>query len=62
MELEKKIGNLTAQKHHLKLEISDLEDGLLEREELLNNIDGAIQFANSLKEDTKPKKKEKKDA
>ena len=32
------------------------------KEELLNNINGAIQFANLLKEEDKPKKKEKKDA
>ena len=62
MDIEEKLGNLIAQRKQVKLEINDLEDALLQREELLNNIDGAIQFANSLKEDTKPKKKEKKDA
>ena len=62
MDIEEKLGNLIAQRKQVKLEINDLEDALLQREQLLNNIDGAIQFANSLKEDTKPKKKEKKDA
>ena len=60
MELEEKIGNLVAQSKQVKLEISDLEDALLKREELLNKIDGAIEFAKSLKEE--PKKKGKKDA
>ena len=61
MDIEEKLGNLIAQRKQVKLEINDLEDALLQREELLNKIDGAIEFANSLKED-KPKKKEKKDA
>jgi len=62
MDIEEKLGNLTVQRKQVKLEISELEDVLLQREELLNKIDGAIEFANSLKEDDKPKKKEKKDA
>ena len=62
MDVEEKLGNLIAQRKQVKLELSELEDVLLKREELLNKIDGAIEFANSLKEDDKPKKKEKKDA
>lgn len=61
MDIEEKLGNLIAQRKQVKLEINELEDALLQREELLNKVDGAIEFANSLKED-KPKKKEKKDA
>ena len=61
MDIKEKLGNLIAQRKQVKLEISELEDALLQREELLNKVDGAIEFANSLKED-KPKKKEKKDA
>ena len=60
MELDKKIGNLTAQKQQLKLEISDLEDGLLEREELLNKVDGALELANTLLNEIK--NEDKKDA
>ena len=60
MDIEEKLGNLIAQRKQVKLEISELEDALLQREELLNRVDGAIEFANSLKEE--PKKKEKKDA
>lgn len=62
MDIEEKLGNLIAQKKQVKIEISELEDVLLKKEELLNNINGAIQFANLLKEEDKPKKKEKKDA
>ena len=51
MEIEEKIGNLVAQSKQVKLEISDLEDALLKREELLNKIQGALEFANSLKEE-----------
>ena len=61
MDIEEKLGNLIAQKKQVKLEINELEDALLARKELLNKVDGAIEFANTLKEE-KPKKKEKKDA
>jgi len=56
MDIEEKLGNLNAQKKQVKFEISELEDVLLQREELLNKIDGAIEFANSLKEEPKDKK------
>ena len=61
MDIDEKLGNLIAQRKQVKLEISELEDALTAREELLNKVDGAIEFANTLKED-KPKKKEKKNA
>ena len=61
MDIEEKLGNLIAQRKQVKLEINELEDVLLQKEELLNKVDGAIEFANFLKED-KPKKKEKKNA
>ena len=61
MDIEEKLGNLIAQKKQVKLEINELQDALLARKELLNKVDGAIEFANTLKEE-KPKKKEKKDA
>ncbi len=60
--IEEKLGNLIAQRKQVKLELAELEDALLQREELLNKVDGAIEFANSLKEENKPNKKEKKDA
>jgi len=59
MDIEEKLGNLIAQRKQVKLEISELEDALLQREELSNKIDGAIEFANSLKEEDKPKKGKK---
>lgn len=61
MDIEEKLGNLIAQKKQVKLEINELQDALLARKELLNKVDGAIEFANTIKEE-KPKKKEKKDA
>jgi len=61
MDIQEKLGNLVAQQKQVKLEISELEDALMAREELLNKISGAIEFANTLQED-KPKKKEKKNA
>ena len=64
-DIENKIGNLEAQKKQVKLEISELEDALLAREELLNKVDGAIEFAKSIVEvtrDDKKDNKEKKDA
>ena len=63
-ELENKIGNLEAQRKQVRIEISELEDALNMRGELLNKIDGAIEFAKSIVEvprDDK-KKKEKQDA
>ena len=57
MDIKEKLGNLIAQKNQVKLEISELEEALITRKELLNKVDGAIEFANSLEE---PKKKEKK--
>ena len=65
IELDEKIGNLNAQRKQIKIEISDLEEALLKREELLNKIEGAIEFAKSIIEvprDDKKDKKEKKDA
>ena len=64
-DIENKLGNLEAQKKQVKLEISELEDALLAREELLNKVDGAIEFAKSIIEvprDNKKDKKEKEDA
>ena len=57
MDIKEKLCNLIAQKKQVKLEISELEEALITRKELLNKVDGAIEFANSLEE---PKKKEKK--
>ena len=64
-DIENKIGNLEAQRKQVKLEISELEEALIQREDLLNRIDGAIEFAKSIIEvpkDDKKKKKEKQDA
>ena len=63
-DIENKIGNLEAQKKQVKLEITELKEALIQRENLLNKVDGAIEFAKSIVEvprDDK-KKKEKKDA
>ena len=59
--IEEKLGNLIAQRKQVKFELSDLEDALLQREELLNKIDVAIEFANSLKEEPKEEPEEKKE-
>ena len=60
-DMEEKIANLQAQRKQVKLEISELEDALDSRDKLLNKIDGALEFAESIKD--KPKsKKEKQDA
>ena len=63
-DIENKIGNLEAQKKQVKLEITELKEALIQRENLLNKVDGAIEFANSIIEVPKDdkKKKEKQDA
>ena len=62
-DIENKIGNLEAQRKQVKLEMSELEDALNARGQLLNKIDGAIEFAKSIVEVPRDdKKKEKKDA
>ena len=60
MDIQEKLGNLVAQQKQVKLEVNELEEVLIEREKLLNKIDGAIEFAKSITEE--PKKKGKKDA
>ena len=64
-KIDEKIGNLKAQSKQVKVEISELEDSLAIRRQLLHKIEGAVEFASSLKEDSKevkPSKKEKQDA
>ena len=61
MDIEEKLGNLIVQRKQVKFEIYELEDILSQKEELLNKVDGAIEFANSLIQD-EPNKKENKDA
>ena len=63
-DIENKIGNLEAQRKQVKLEITELKEALTQREDLLNKIDGAIEFAKSIIEVPKDdkKKKEKQDA
>ena len=56
MDIEEKLGNLIAQRKQVKLELTELEEALLQRKELLNKVDGAIEFANSLKEEPEEKK------
>lgn len=62
MEIDDKIGNLISQKKQIKLEISELKESLISREQLLFKINGAIEFAESLKEEKVKDKKEKKNA
>tara|TARA_R100000008_G_C3581825_1_gene169078 strand:+ start:2372 stop:2560 length:189 start_codon:yes stop_codon:yes gene_type:complete len=59
MDLDERIGSLIAQRKQIKLEVSELEDALVIREKTLNKIDGALELAEALKKDKKPKKKEK---
>ena len=58
IELDEKIGNLNAQRKQIKIEISDLEEALLKREELLNKIEGAIEFATSLAKESEEESEE----
>ena len=58
IELDEKIGNLNAQRKQIKIEISDLEEALLKREELLNKIEGAIEFGTSLASESEEESEE----
>ena len=63
-DIENKIGNLEAQRKQVKFEITELEEILTQKEDLINKIEGAIEFAKSIIEVPKDskKKKEKQDA
>ena len=54
--MEEKLGNLIVQRKQVKFEIYELEDVLSQKKELLNKVDGALEFGESLKEKPKDKK------
>ena len=58
IELDEKIGNLRTQRKQIKIEISDLEEALLKREELLSKIEGAIEFGTSLASESEQESEE----
>lgn len=65
MEIDKKIGELNTQNKQLKFEINEIEELLLQKEELLNKVNGALELANIIKnelENKTPAKGSKKDA
>ena len=65
MEIDKKIGELSTQNKQLKFEINEIEELLLQKEELLNKVNGALELANIIKnelENKTPAKGSKKDA
>ena len=55
-DMEEKLGNLIVQRKQVKFEIYELEDVLSQKKELLNKVDGALEFGESLKEKPKDKK------
>ena len=60
---EEKIKNLIEQRKQVKSELSELEEATLNRDGLLNKIDGALEILKSLqseKESEKDKKENKK--
>lgn len=58
--LKEKIDNLVNQKKNIKLEISDLENALLSREELLQKVTGGIEVLEMLQNEDKEENKEEK--
>ena len=60
-KLKEKRDNLVNQKKQIKLEISDCEDALLSREELLQKINGGIEVLEILLNENKEDKEEKKE-
>ena len=56
MDIEEKLGNLFVQKKQLKLEVYELEEILALKNKLLDKVEGALEFGESLKEKPKDKK------
>ena len=58
---KEKIENLQNQRKTLKAELSEYEDAVLNREQLLNKVDGALEVLVSLQNEEDSKKENKKD-
>ena len=58
---EEKIKNLIEQRKQVKSELSELEEATLNRDELLNKIDGALEILKSLQNEEKESEKDKKE-
>ena len=58
---KEKIENIQKQRKQIKADISELEEAMLNREELLHKIDGALEMLASLQKEEDSKKDNKKD-
>ena len=58
---KEKIENLQNQRKTLKAELSEYEDAVLNRKQLLNKVDGALEVLLSLQNEEDSKKENKKD-
>ena len=58
---KEKIENLQNQRKTLKAELSEYEDAVLNRKQLLNKVDGALEVLLSLQNEEDSKKEDKKD-
>ena len=58
---KEKIENLQTQRKPLKAELSEYEDAVLNRKQLLNKVDGALEVLLSLQNEEDSKKENKKD-
>ena len=58
---KEKIENLQNQRKTLRAELNEFEDAVLNREQLLNKVDGALEVLVSLQNEEDSKKENKKD-
>ena len=58
---KEKIENLQNQRKTLRAELNEFEDAVLNREQLLNKVDGALEVLLSLQNEEDSKKENKKD-
>ena len=58
---KEKIENLQNQRKTLRAELNEYEDAVINREQLLNKVDGALEVLLSLQNEEDSKKENKKD-
>ena len=58
---KEKIENLQNQRKTLRAELNEYEDAVINREQLLNKVDGALEVLLSLQNEEDSKKEDKKD-
>ena len=58
---KEKIENLQNQRKTLRAELNEYEDAVINREQLLNKVDGALEVLISLQNEEDSKKENKKD-